>query len=192
MYVVVLLILAIAVIAFSVMRDQRSDDTFLAGARAKGLTPPTAESPLPDGFSHIYAQSSKHVPQRGSLHFPRSLPIVHGVIEGWETVIWGIEYNSKEPDHAGYGIRLGTSFAALCKPSRRLPKFSFDAKQQIVENIGQDTFRKSAIQTLRELSSREWSVQSDGQWLLFECRLRSNAGLFSLQLFAELANSIKT
>jgi hypothetical protein len=192
MYVIVLLVLALAVIVFSVMRDKRLDDAFLATAREMGLTPPTAESPLPDGFSHVYAQASEHVPDPGDLHLPRSQPIVHGVIDGWTTVIWGVEYNSKEPDHAGYGVRLGTSFAALCKPSRRLPKFSFDTKQQIVENVSQDTFRKSAIQSLQELRRRGWSVQSDGQWLLFECGLGSNTGLSSLQLFAELANSIKT
>jgi hypothetical protein len=89
-------------------------------------------------------------------------------------------------------IRALMRCAHRYKPSRRLPKFSFDTKQQIVENVSQDTFRKSTIQSLQELMRRGWSVQSDGQWLLFECGLGSNTGLCSLQLFAELANSIKT
>jgi len=160
-----MLILSVVAIVLSMREDTRRRNAFVEEAGKLGPTPLRVET-LPDGSGQVYAQASKQVHKPGSLHFPSVEPMVHGVIDGWETVMWSVAYNSQELSTPG-------TDCVLELPSRHSA------------NLQDDCPSSGSMQSKNRRESRygyiarpcDWKIQGTG-WERVVCTKRRSLGAF--------------
>jgi hypothetical protein len=188
MYTVLLLVIIIIVFYLQARASTNRDKIFVKVAGNIGLTPRENDPQrhANDGFSGIFAKVQ--LPKdRGVL----CGPIVQGTFDGWELVLWIFSYNSNpNVSHTGPGFRMDFFAVALSSPSRLLPSFRSDAKQNVFENMGQGNLSELTLAELKRRRQTGCSVQCDGRWLLVEGPGRLTPLASELQPFITFANSI--
>jgi len=189
-YVIVLMLIALIVIASQISTGDQRDKAFVIEALKLGLTKVASDwyRNSPEGFGAVYGKAL-YPPAE---YFPIPGTMVYGVIDGWETIVWSFTCNSQEASHTGAGYRIHSSFAALSKPSRRLPRFMSGRKPDSFQNLGEDRLNEGAVDGMQQLRECRLSVESDGRWLLFQASDEPLHLLGYLRIITDFANSVKT